>query len=55
MDNYIVIHKNAVENPLVIHREKTEIIKKNQICRKIREFDKSFCRKRKYVPDGFWG
>lgn len=52
MDNYLFIHRNPVEKPLVIHRKKRQIIKKNPICRKIGGFDKSFCRNRKYVPDG---
>ena len=55
MDNYMVIHRNPVENPIVIHREKRKIIKKNQICRKMEGFDKDFCRRRKNVPDGLWG
>ena len=51
MDNYRVIHRNAVDKCLFVHREKRNLPETIHICRKIRRFDRSFCRNRKNVPD----
>ena len=52
MDNSMVIHRNAVDKCLVVHREKRDLPETIRICRKKGRFDKSFCQNRKYVPDG---